>query len=89
MNLGRGHYRIPQFGIKDPYNWSEVWAQSQFYKTKNSITVAASKCDALDITSRKDYDYCLKGAVILSSANADYNDNGCYCQNTYVNLQGT
>jgi hypothetical protein len=31
----------------------------------------------------------LKESFILSEANADYEGKGCYCQNTYVNIQGT
>lgn len=89
MNLGRGHYQVPQFRRNDAYDWSESWAQNQFYRNKTAVAVAVSKCEALDITARKNYDYYLRGAVILSSANADYEDKGCYCQNTYVNLQGT
>jgi hypothetical protein len=66
MNLGWGHYQVPQFGRNDPYDWSESWAQKHFYKNTVAITVAVSKCAALDITARKNYDYYLRGAVILS-----------------------
>jgi len=89
MNLGWGNYQVPQFGINQAYTWSESWAQLQFYKNKAAIDVASSKCAALDTLARKNYYYYLNGSAILSSANADFDGKGCYCQNTYVNLQGT
>lgn len=35
MNLGWGYYQVPQFKQNDYYNWSETWAQNQYYKSRN------------------------------------------------------
>lgn len=89
MNLGWGYYQVPQFRQNESYDWNESWAQNHFYKSKIAAAAAANKCAALDETARTTYRHYLRGAVILSEANADYEGKGCYCQNTYVNIQGT
>lgn len=89
MNLGWGHYQVPQFRQNAVYDWTESWAQSQYYKTKVAAVAAANRCAALDKSARTSYSHYLKGAATLSEANADYDGKGCYCQNTYVNIQGT
>ena len=88
MDLGHGRYEVPHWNQPNKrYNWDESWAQHQFYSNRRDQEAASRRCIKLDAYVRKNYEYYLKDAVIISQSNSVFG-NYCYCMTTYVNRMG-
>lgn len=87
IDLGYGEYRVPRWGQGETPNWSESWAQRQFYQSQSAADAAADRCSELDHIARSNYGHYLRGAATLSASNSAFGSY-CYCMNTYVNQMG-